>query len=85
MIPIPYIRRNLDNSVKRNQQYFYFPELSHNGILVMIGFRPCKNSYRVLLTRGRDGFVIFVPPAPEMDEVYNTLLSAGVSKVEYAG
>ncbi len=42
-----------------------------------------KNSYRVLLTRGRDGFVIFVPPAPEMDSVYNVLLEAGIDEVEY--
>ena len=44
-----------------------------------------KNSYRVLLTRGRDGFVIFVPPCPEMDEVYHVLLEAGIEKVEYLG
>lgn len=44
-----------------------------------------KNSYRVLLTRGRDGFVIFVPPVAELDEVYNVLLEAGIDKVEYAG
>lgn len=42
-----------------------------------------KNSYRVLLTRGRDGFVIFVPPAPEMDSVYDVLLEAGMKEVEY--
>ena len=44
-----------------------------------------KNSYRVLLTRGRDGFVIYVPPATEMDPVYNILLKAGVKTVEYHG
>lgn len=36
------------------------------------------NSYRVLLTRGRDGFVIFVPDHSEMDGTYTTLLDAGV-------
>ncbi len=30
-----------------------------------------KNSYRVLLTRGRDGFVIYVPPVEEMDMTYH--------------
>lgn len=44
-----------------------------------------KNSYRVLLTRGRDGFVIFVPPTPEMDSVYEILLKAGMNEVEYFG
>lgn len=41
-----------------------------------------KNSYRVLLTRGRDGFVIFVPPVAEMDSVYEVLLEAGVKRLE---
>ena len=44
-----------------------------------------KNSYRVLLTRGRDGFVIYVPPAEEMDPVYDVLLEAGIKTVEYFG
>lgn len=30
------------------------------------------NSYRVLLTRGRDGFIIFIPPnSNQLDEVYH--------------
>jgi hypothetical protein len=36
------------------------------------------NSYRVLLTRGRDGFVIYVPPDPAMDSTYEGLRSAGL-------
>ena len=44
-----------------------------------------KNSYRVLLTRGRDGFVIYVPPAAAMDGVYSVLLNAGVKTLEYHG
>jgi hypothetical protein len=36
-----------------------------------------KNSYRVLLTRGRDGLVIFVPEDAEMDDTYQTLQHAG--------
>lgn len=44
-----------------------------------------KNSYRVLLTRGRDGFVIYVPPAEEMDAVYDVLLKVGIKTVEYHG
>ncbi|NEP17177.1 MAG: DUF2075 domain-containing protein [Leptolyngbya sp. SIO4C1] len=36
------------------------------------------NSYRVLLTRGRDGFVVFVPPEPAMDSTYDSLAAAGL-------
>ena len=35
------------------------------------------NAYRVLLTRGRDGFVVFVPPEPKYTPVWDTLVSAG--------
>lgn len=36
------------------------------------------NSYRVLLTRGRDGFIVFVPPEPLMKTTYDALLLAGL-------
>jgi hypothetical protein len=36
------------------------------------------NSYRVLLTRGRDGLIIFVPPEPKMDSTFEALQSAGL-------
>jgi DUF2075 family protein len=35
------------------------------------------NSYRVLLTRSREGLVIFIPPLPEFDQTENALLAAG--------
>jgi DUF2075 family protein len=35
------------------------------------------NSYRVLLTRGRDGMAIFVPPISAMDATHEALLRAG--------
>ena len=37
-----------------------------------------KNSYRILLTRGRDGFIIFVPPVEELDVTYDVLRKAGI-------
>ncbi len=40
--------------------------------------RLLRNAYRVLLTRGRDGFVIFVPPEASMDETEHTLLASGI-------
>jgi hypothetical protein len=36
------------------------------------------NSYRVLLTRGRDGLVVFVPPDAALDGTHAALLSAGL-------
>lgn len=35
------------------------------------------NAYRVLLTRGRDGFIVFVPPEPQFNRVNDALVSAG--------
>ncbi|MHB8837653.1 MAG: DNA/RNA helicase domain-containing protein [Gemmatimonadaceae bacterium] len=35
------------------------------------------NAYRVLLTRGRDVNVVFVPPLPELDETFNYLVASG--------
>lgn len=40
------------------------------------------NAYRVLLTRGRDGTVIFLPPMPELDETFTFLAEAGVMVLE---
>jgi DUF2075 family protein len=39
------------------------------------------NSYRVLLSRGRDGFVVFVPDQPEMNMTYEALKEAGLGKL----
>jgi hypothetical protein len=41
-----------------------------------------KNAYRVLLTRGRDGLIIFVPPDAALDETENALLAAGVRPLD---
>lgn len=44
------------------------------------------NSYRVLLTRGRDGMVIFVPNEKNLDGTYQALVQAGAKKLQaYAG
>lgn len=40
------------------------------------------NSYRVLLSRGRDGMIVFVPPTREMDATANALLNAGLIPLE---
>lgn len=40
------------------------------------------NSYRVLLTRGRDGFIVFIPPTTDMDVIETVFQKAGVRKLE---
>jgi hypothetical protein len=40
------------------------------------------NAYRVLLTRGRDGAVLFVPPGAEMDSTASALHRAGIDVFE---
>lgn len=39
------------------------------------------NSYRVLLTRGRDGFIVYLPDDRNLDETFKLLLSAGLNKL----
>lgn len=40
-------------------------------------YRMRLNAYRVLLTRGRDGTIVFVPPMDELDETFDFLLACG--------
>jgi hypothetical protein len=40
-------------------------------------FQLRKNSYRVLLTRGRDGTIVFIPPLPELEETKEYLMKSG--------
>lgn len=40
------------------------------------------NVYRVLLTRGRDGFVVVVPPRAELDDTFDALVGAGCDRLE---
>lgn len=39
------------------------------------------NSYRVLLTRGRDGFIVFVPDGYQFDATYEVLKQAGICEL----
>jgi hypothetical protein len=41
-----------------------------------------RNAYRVLLTRGRDGTVVFLPPDERLDETYRHLRSCGFRELE---
>lgn len=48
-----------------------------NGIRPVNPFQLRTNAYRVLLTRGRDGTVVFVPPARDLDETWAFLIARG--------
>jgi hypothetical protein len=41
-----------------------------------------KNAYRVLLTRGRDGLLVFVPPDVALNGTEHALLAAGLRPLE---
>jgi hypothetical protein len=45
-------------------------------------FQLRLNSYRVLLTRGRDASVVFVPPEPLLDETFDYLVKSGFRELE---
>jgi DUF2075 family protein len=47
------------------------------GAKVKDPFQLRVNAYRVLLTRGRDGTVVFVPPIPELTETFEYLVASG--------
>lgn len=40
-----------------------------------------KNSYRVLLTRGRDGFIVFIPEDEKLDDVYDLFTEIGIEEL----
>jgi hypothetical protein len=44
-------------------------------------FQLRQNAYRVLLTRGRDGSVVYVPQLPALNETYDYLVSAGFRRI----
>jgi hypothetical protein len=50
--------------------------------MVKDAFQLRMNAYRVLLTRGRDGVVIFLPRLSELDETHQYLLAAGVTSLD---
>ena len=48
-----------------------------SGAQVHDPYRLRQNCYRVLLTRGREGMCIFVPPEPTLQETYRFLVACG--------
>jgi hypothetical protein len=49
--------------------------------MVRDAFQLRLNAYRVLLTRGRDACVVFVPPMPELNETFDYLSLVGFQSV----
>jgi hypothetical protein len=47
------------------------------GAHIRDAFQLRVNAYRVRLTRGRDGTVVFVPPLAELDETHAYLRASG--------
>jgi len=47
------------------------------GSQVRDAFQLRLNAYRVLMTRGRDATVVFVPPLKELDETHAYLVQSG--------
>jgi hypothetical protein len=52
------------------------------GAKVKDPFALRLNAYRVLLTRGRDTTVVFVPPLRQLDETYEFLRAQGFIELE---
>lgn len=41
-----------------------------------------RNTYRVLLTRGRDGFIVFIPNQRKLDPVYKVIQEIGIKELD---
>lgn len=54
------------------------------GAKVRDAFQLRINAYRVLLTRGRDACVVFVPSLPELEETFAHLCAAGFRRLDEA-
>ncbi|WP_371804806.1 DNA/RNA helicase domain-containing protein [Candidatus Lokiarchaeum ossiferum] len=57
----------------------WIPYIKGKNIEIKSKFK--LNAYRVLLTRARDGFIIFCPKTPEMQKTYETLHNAGLDEI----
>ncbi len=71
-----YARVDGEWSVRRSGGYAY-------AVRDPVAMR--RNVYRVLLTRGRDGTVVFVPQDPFLDETYEFLLASGFRTFDGSG
>ena len=49
---------------------------------LLVPFDQLHVGVGVLLTRGRDGFIVFIPPVDKLDSVYELLLSVGIKLIK---
>jgi hypothetical protein len=70
-----FVRKDGRWSIDRARRYV------RGGAPVRDAAQLRANAYRVLLTRARDGTVVFVPPLPELDETYQYLRSCGFGEL----
>lgn len=75
---------------KENFEYYKFKGTKWENIKKEEKINYLKNSYRVLLTRSREGFIIFIPEGSPSDEtrkpsyyngIYDYLLSIGIKEI----
>jgi hypothetical protein len=57
--------------------------VSKRGKGVKDPYKLTMNSYRVLLTRGRDGMILFIPEKEALDETYEFLINSGVRNLNH--
>jgi hypothetical protein len=70
-----FVRKEVKWSIERARGY-------KRGARIKDSFQLRVNSYRVLLTRGRDGTVVFVPPLIELNETADYLGGVGFRMLE---
>jgi DUF2075 family protein len=70
-----FVRKEGEWSIERARGY-------KRSARIKDAFQLRMNSYRVLLTRGRDGTVVFVPPLAELNETDKYLVAAGFRLLE---
>ena len=55
----------------------FFAASERSAIAVERAMAELRSGRPVLLTRGRDGMIVFVPPFVDLDATYGALVSAG--------
>ena len=70
------MRENGQWTIRKARRY-----RAHGRVAVRDPFQMRLNAYRVLLTRGRDGTIVFVPPLKELDETAEYLECVGFTRL----
>ena len=70
------MRENGQWTIRKARRY-----RAHGRVAARDPFQMRLNAYRVLLTRGRDGTIVFVPPLKELDETAEYLECVGFTRL----